>query len=131
MPTVRIKGVVLPPRKRVEIGLTRIYGIGRSRARKVLDEAGVNPDLRVAELSPEQVKSISAAVDQLGPLEGELRRQVLLNIKRLKDIECYRGIRHVKGLPVRGQRTRTNSRTVRGHVRRTAGSGKRPPPQKT
>ncbi len=110
----RIAGVDLPKEKRVEIGLTYIYGIGVSSARKILAKAGINPDTRVKDLTDEQVNDIRKVIDESYMVEGDLRREVALNIKRLTEIGCYRGIRHRKGLPVRGQRTKTNSRTRKG-----------------
>lgn len=110
----RIAGIDLPREKRVEIGLTYIYGIGVSSSRKILEEAGVNPDTRVKDLTDEQVNSIRKVIDAKHKVEGDLRREVALNIKRLTEIGCYRGIRHRRGLPVRGQRTKTNARTRKG-----------------
>ena len=121
----RIAGVTLPANKRIEIGLTYIYGIGRMTANKILAGTGVSPDVRVKDLSEAQTNKLREAVEKTYRVEGELRREVLGNIKRMKDIGAYRGLRHAKGLPVRGQRTKTNSRTVRGNVRKTMGSGKR------
>lgn len=109
----RIAGIDLPREKRVEIGLTYIYGIGVSSSRKILQETGINPDTRVKDLTDEQVNSIRKALDNY-KVEGDLRREVALNIKRLTEIGCYRGLRHRKGLPVRGQRTKTNARTRKG-----------------
>ena len=109
----RIAGVDLPKEKRVEIGLTYIYGIGLSRSKEILKKAGVNPDIRVKDLTDEQLQSIRNAMDGY-TLEGDLKREVALNIKRLTEIGCYRGIRHRRGLPVRGQRTKTNARTRKG-----------------
>ena len=109
----RIAGVDLPREKRVEIGLTYIYGIGLSSSQKILAEAGVNPDIRVKDLTDEQVNDIRKAMADY-KVEGDLRREVALNIKRLTEIGCYRGLRHRKGLPVRGQRTKTNARTRKG-----------------
>ncbi len=110
----RIAGIDLPREKRVEIGLTYIYGIGVSSSRKILDKAKVNPDTRVKDLTDEQVNSIRKVMDEGYKVEGDLRREVALNIKRLTEIGCYRGIRHRRGLPVRGQRTKTNARTRKG-----------------
>ena len=110
----RIAGVDLPREKRVEIGLTYIYGIGVASSNKILKEAGVNPDTRVKDLTDEEVNSIRKIIDGSYKVEGDLRREVALNIKRLTEIGCYRGIRHRKGLPVRGQRTKTNARTRKG-----------------
>ena len=111
----RIAGVDLPREKRVEIGLTYIYGIGVASSRKILEKAGVNPDTRVIDLTDEQVNSIRKVMDEDEyKVEGDLRREVALNIKRLTEIGCYRGLRHRRGLPVRGQRTKTNARTRKG-----------------
>ncbi|HXH25567.1 MAG TPA: 30S ribosomal protein S13 [Vicinamibacterales bacterium] len=110
----RIAGVDLPRTKRVEIGLTYIYGIGRKRSLDVLAAAGVNPDVRVKDLSEEDVRKISRVLEEQGGIEGDLRKEVSMNIKRLMEIGCYRGLRHRRNLPVRGQRTRTNARTRKG-----------------
>ena len=110
----RISGVDLPREKRVEIGLTYIYGIGVSSSQKILAEAGINPDTRVKDLTDEQVNAIRKVIDEKYKTEGDLRREVALNIKRLTEIGCYRGLRHRRGLPVRGQRTKTNARTRKG-----------------
>lgn len=126
----RIAGLNLP-NKRVEIALTYLYGIGLSLSRKILAAAKVDPNIRVAKLTEDQVNRLREIIEKNYKVEGELRREVMSNIKRVKDIGAYRGIRHLRGLPVRGQRTKTNSRTVRGNVRRTMGSGKKPTAQKT
>ena len=110
----RIAGVDLPRDKRVEIGLTYIYGIGRVSATNILKEAGVNPDIRCRDLSDDEVKAISAVIDENYQVEGDLRREIALNIKRLQEIGCYRGMRHKRNLPCRGQRTKTNARTRKG-----------------
>ena len=110
----RISGVDLPREKRVEIGLTYIYGIGLTSSKRILTEAGVNPDTRCKDLTDDEVKKISDVIDASQTVEGDLRREVALNIKRLTEIGCYRGLRHRKGLPVRGQRTKTNARTRKG-----------------
>ena len=110
----RISGVDLPREKRVEIGLTYIYGIGRTSANRILTEAGVNPDTRVKDLTDDEVKNIQAVIGETQTVEGDLRREIALNIKRLQEIGCYRGIRHRKSLPVRGQKTKTNARTRKG-----------------
>ena len=110
----RIAGVDLPREKRVEIGLTYIYGIGVASANKILTEAGINPDTRVKDLTDDEVNSIRKIIDESYKVEGDLRRDVALNIKRLTEIGCYRGLRHRKSLPVRGQRTKTNARTRKG-----------------
>ena len=110
----RISGVDLPREKRVEIGLTYIYGIGRSSSNRILAEAGVNPDTRVRDLTDDEVKKIAAVIAESQTVEGDLRREIAMNIKRLQEIGCYRGIRHRKRLPVRGQKTKTNARTRKG-----------------
>lgn len=120
----RIAGVDLPREKRVEIGLTYIYGIGRASSNRILAEAKVNPDTRVRNLTDEEVKRISEVVDATQTVEGDLRREIALNIKRLQEIGCYRGIRHRKGLPVRGQNTKTNARTRKGPKRTVANKKK-------
>lgn len=113
----RIAGVDLPRDKRVEIGLTYIYGIGRSKSQQILKEANVNPDTRVKDLTEQEVTKLRDIIDKYHKVEGDLRREVAVNIKRLKEIGCYRGLRHRKGLPVRGQRTRTNARTRKGPIK--------------
>ena len=110
----RISGVDLPREKRVEIGLTYIYGIGRTSANRILAEAGVNPDTRVKDLTDDEVKKLAAVIADTQTVEGDLRREIAMNIKRLQEIGCYRGIRHRKGLPLRGQKTKTNARTRKG-----------------
>ena len=110
----RISGVDLPREKRVEIGLTYIYGIGRTSSNRILAEAGVNPDTRVKDLTDDEVKKIAAVVADTQVVEGDLRREIAMNIKRLQELGCYRGIRHRKSLPVRGQKTKTNARTRKG-----------------
>ena len=110
----RISGVDLQREKRVEIGLTYIYGIGRTSANRILAEAGVNPDTRVKDLTDDEVKKLAAVIAETQTVEGDLRREIAMNIKRLQEIGCYRGIRHRKGLPVRGQKTKTNARTRKG-----------------
>jgi len=120
----RIAGVDLPREKRVEIGLTYIYGIGRSSSNRLLSEAGVNPDTRVRDLTDDEVVRIRGAIESTQMVEGDLRREIALNIKRLVEIGCYRGIRHRRSLPVRGQRTRTNARTRKGKVRTVANKKK-------
>ena len=120
----RISGVDLPREKRVEIGLTYIYGIGISSSKKILTEAGVNPDTRCKDLTDEEVKKISEVIDASQTVEGDLRREIALNIKRLQEIGCYRGIRHRRGLPVRGQNTKNNARTRKG-PKKTVGRKKK------
>ena len=110
----RISGVDLPREKRVEIGLTYIYGIGRTSSTRILAEAGVNPDTRVKDLTDDEVKKLAGVIAESQTVEGDLRREIAMNIKRLQEIGCYRGIRHRKSLPVRGQKTKTNARTRKG-----------------
>lgn len=110
----RIAGVTLPPNKRVEIGLTYIYGIGRSKANKILEEAKVDKDKKVKDLTEDEINRIRLIIEKREKVEGELRKEVAMNIKRLIDIGCYRGLRHKRNLPVRGQRTRSNARTRKG-----------------
>ena len=110
----RIAGVDLPREKRAEIGLTYIYGIGRATSNEILAKAGINPDTRIKDLSEDQVNELRRIIDEDHLVEGDLRREIALNIKRLRDIKCYRGIRHDKGLPLRGQKTKTNARTRKG-----------------
>ena len=120
----RIAGIDLPREKRIEIGLTYIFGIGRSSADKILKETGINPDTRVKDLTEEEVGKLREVIDKDYKVEGDLRRSVALDIKRLVEIGCYRGIRHRKGLPVRGQNTKTNARTRKGPKRTIAGKKK-------
>ena len=120
----RIAGVDLPREKRVELGMTYIYGIGRVSANKILEAANVNPDTRVRELTDDEVKRLAEVIDKDYMVEGDLRREIALNIKRLQEIGCYRGIRHRKGLPVRGQKTKTNARTRKGPKRTVANKKK-------
>ena len=120
----RISGVDLPREKRVEIGLTYIYGIGRVSSNNILAKAEVNPDTRVRDLTDDEVRRIAAVIDEEYTVEGDLRRDVALNIKKLQEIGCYRGIRHRKGLPVRGQKTKTNARTLKGPKRTVANKKK-------
>ena len=120
----RIAGVDLPRDKRIEIGLTYVYGIGRVSATKILEQAKVNPDTRVRDLTDDEVKAISEVIDATMVVEGDLKREIALNIKRLQEIGCYRGIRHRKSLPVRGQKTKTNARTCKA-PRRTVANKKK------
>ena len=120
----RISGVDLPREKRIEIGLTYIYGIGRTSATRILKEANVNPDTRVRDLTDDEVKRLSEVINETQVEEGDLRREVALNIKRLQEIGCYRGIRHRRGLPVRGQKTKTNARTRKGPKKTVANKKK-------
>ena len=121
---MRISGITIPDNKQLEFGLTSIYGIGRNTAVKILTSAGVAPTKKPTEISDAEENAIRKLIESL-KTEGTLKREVSSNVKRLKDIKCYRGTRHARGLPTRGQRTKTNSRTVRGNVRKTMGSGKR------
>jgi len=120
----RIAGVDLPREKRVEIGLTYVYGIGRSSANKILDKTGINPDTRVKDLTEDEVAKLRDVIDKEFTVEGDLRREVALNIKRLVEVGCYRGVRHRKGLPVRGQNTKNNARTRKGPKRTIANKKK-------
>ncbi len=128
---MRLSGVTLPKQKRIVIGLTYVYGIGLTASEKILEGANIEKDTRVKDLTRSQEDAIRAIVEKDITTEGDLRREVSSNIKRLKDIKCYRGIRHAKRLPVRGQRTKTNSRTVRGNKKNLAVSGKKQTAQKT
>ncbi|MFH0856815.1 MAG: 30S ribosomal protein S13 [bacterium] len=128
---VRIAGITLPQNKRSEIALTYIYGIGRNLSKKILIDNNINIDTKIKDLDEEAIKRLREGIEKKYKVEGDLRRDVLSNIKRLKEIGSYRGSRHAKSLPARGQRTKTNSRTVRGNVRRTMGSGRKPTAQKT
>ena len=122
----RVAGVDLPPNKRAEIGLTYIYGIGRSRSSTILKEAGVSADTRVRDLSEDELSRIRGVLESQGDIEGDLRKRIQMDIKRLMDIGCYRGLRHRRGLPVRGQRTHTNARTRKGPRRATIAKKKAP-----
>ena len=127
----RIAGINIPNEKRIEASLPYIYGVGLSASKKILAIANVDPNKRTKELTEPELNRIRDYIEKTYKVEGELRQQVLLNIKRLKEIGSYRGIRHIRGLPVRGQRTKTNSRTRRGNVRKTAGSGRKNASEKT
>lgn len=121
---MRILGITVPNEKRLEIGLTCFYGVGIPKARRILDQVGISHGKRAKDLTAEEENKIRLLIEAT-PIEGNLKREISANIKRLKDIKSYRGIRHMKRLPVRGQRTKTNSRTIRGNVRKTMASGKR------
>ncbi|MDD2753469.1 MAG: 30S ribosomal protein S13 [Candidatus Portnoybacteria bacterium] len=121
----RIAGVNIPDNKRIEIALTYVFGIGRTSSNKILSQAKVDPNIRANKLTAEEINRLRDIIEKGLRVEGELRRERMMNIKRLRDIGSYRGGRHAKGLPVRGQRTKTNTRTVRGNVRKTMGSGRR------
>jgi len=125
----RIAGVDIPEDKKILIALTYIYGIGRSLSWKIINEAKIDPERKAKELSPEEINRLKEIIEKKYKVEGEMRKEIISHLKRLKEIGCWRGIRHIKGLPVRGQTTRVNSRTVRGNVRKTVGSGRKPPPQ--
>jgi len=127
----RIAGVTLPQNKRIEIALTYIYGIGKTLSNEILEATGINSDIRTDKLDNDQVNKLRDIIEKNHKVEGELRRDIILNIKRLKEINSYRGIRLAKNLPVRGQRTKTNCRTVRGNTRRTMGSGRSKAADKT
>lgn len=131
MAAVRIAGVTLPANKRVEIALTYIYGIGTTRAKKIVATAQLDSKLRVLNMTEADVTVVRQALEKEYKVEGDLKREILLNIKRLKEIGAYRGVRHSRNLPTRGQRTKTNSRTVRGNVRKTMGSGRKVAAEKT
>ncbi len=120
----RIAGVTLPSNKRVIIALTYVYGIGQTQAKKIIEKTGVNPDTRVKDLAETEANKLRDHIEKSMKVEGELRRDTLAQIKRLKEIGSYRGSRHTKNLPLRGQRTKTNSRTTRGNIRKTMGSGR-------
>lgn len=128
---IRIAGINLPPQKKIEIALTYLFGIGLTRAKKILTTLKINPDIHTKDLSEVEANKMREHIEKNYKVEGDLRREILANIKRLKEIGCFRGTRHSRGLPARGQRTKTNSRTVRGNVRRTMGSGKRKSAEKT
>lgn len=124
----RISGVNIPDNKKIEIALTYIYGIGCSLSRDIIKELGIDPEKRASQLTSQEVSKLKDFIEKKYKIEGELKRERMMNIKRLKEIGSWKGLRHIKGLPVRGQRTKTNTRTVRGNVRKTVGSGKKPPP---
>lgn len=128
---VRIAGVTLPNDKRIEVALTSIYGVGLTKSQKILAKAKINSDIRTKDLTEDQANQLRVLIEKNERVEGDLRREVSGNIKRLKDIGAYRGLRHSRNLPCNGQRTKTNSRTVRGNRRQTMGSGRKPTGQKT
>jgi len=121
---MRILGITIPDKKRLEIGLTTLFGIGRPQAKRILDEAKIDWSTKAEDLTPEKENEIKKIIEKI-KIEGDLKREVSGNIKRLKDIKCYRGVRHTRSLPVRGQRTKSNSRTRRGNIRKTMGTGRR------
>ena len=124
----RIAGVNIPENKRIEIALTYIYGIGRGSSRKILAKGNIDPDIRAMKLTTEEVNRLKEIISKENKVEGELKKERMMAVKRLKDINCWKGVRHSKKLPVRGQRTKTNNRTVRGNTRRTVGSGRKQAP---
>ncbi len=124
----RIAGVNIPDNKNIFTALTYVYGVGFSLSKKILDKANIDPKKKARDLKPEEINKIREIIEKEYKIEGDLRREIMINIKRLKDISCYRGIRHIKKLPARGQRTKTNTRTVRGNVRKTVGSGRKAAP---
>lgn len=128
---IRIAGINIPDNKRIEVALTYVYGIGLSVSQKILKELDISADTRTKNLTAEEANHLREAIEKKYRVEGELRHIVKSNVKRLKEISCYRGTRHQRGLPVRGQRTKTNTRTVRGNVRRTMGSGRKKASDKT
>lgn len=127
----RIASITIPNEKRIDVALTYIYGIGLNLSKKVLKTAEISWKKKTKELTTDEINNLKNLIEKRHKVEGDLRREIMLNVKRLKEINCYRGTRHAKNLPCRGQRTKTNSRTVRGNVRRTAGSGKRASAEKT
>jgi len=127
----RIAGINIPEQKQIQIALTYIFGIGRSLSGKILAEAGIEPTKKASELSVQEVSNLKDIIEKNYKTEGDLKREIMMSIKRLKDAGTWRGIRHIKGLPARGQRTKPNTRTVRGNVRKTVGSGRKPPPGPT
>lgn len=128
---LRISGVVIPNEKRVEAALCYLYGIGLTLSKKILEQTKIDPNIRVKDLKEEEANRLRTYIEKTLRIEGDLKRDVANNIKRLKDIGSYRGTRHAKKLPARGQRSKTNNRTIRGNVRRTTGSGRKPTGQKT
>jgi len=122
----RIAGVNIPDNKRIVISITYIYGIGNTLSKKILEKAKIDKNRKAKDLTSEEVNNLREIIEKNHKIEGDLRRQIMVNVKRLKDIGAWRGMRHIKRLPVRGQRTKTNNRTVRGNVRKTMGSGRKP-----
>ncbi len=124
----RIAGVNIPENKKILISLTYIFGIGSSLSKKILQASKIDPEKKVKDLTSDEVSRLRDIIEKNHKIEGDLKREIMVNIKRLKDIGSWRGFRHIKGLPVRGQKTKTNTRTVRGNVRKTVGSGRKAPP---
>lgn len=127
----RIAGINIPENKQIEVSLTYIYGIGRALSKQILKQVGIVPSRKAKDLTPQEVNQLRDMIEKELKVEGELKRVIMMNVKRLKDINAWRGWRHIKGLPVRGQRTKTNTRTVRGNVRKTVGSGRKPAAEAT
>ncbi|MBI3442940.1 MAG: 30S ribosomal protein S13 [Candidatus Sungbacteria bacterium] len=123
---MRIVGINIPDHKKIEYALPYIYGVGLSAAQKIVKTAKINPDTRAKDLTQAEINRLREIIEKNYKIEGDLRREIMTNIKRVRELQIYRGLRHMRGLPVRGQRTKTNSRTRRGNVRRTAGSGRKP-----
>lgn len=128
---MRIAGINIPDSKRVEVALTYVFGVGLTLSKKILSATKIDPNKRAKDLNPDEANRIKEYMEKNFKIEGELRREITQNIKRKKEIGCYQGIRHMRGLPVRGQQTKTNNRTRRGNVRKTMGSGRKPTAQKT
>lgn len=124
----RIAGVNIPENKRIEVALTYIYGVGRSLSKEILNGLKIDINKKASDLTPQEINDLKDFIEKNHKIEGDLRRQIMINVKRLKDINAWKGIRHIKGLPVRGQRTKTNNRTIRGNVRKTMGSGRKEAP---
>ena len=124
----RIVGVNIPENKQIKTALTYIYGVGLSLSKKILEQAKIDPSIKASELKSEQINILKEIIEKKYKIEGELHKNIMMSVKRLRDINCWRGTRHIKGLPVRGQRTKTNNRTVRGNVRKTVGSGRHAAP---
>jgi small subunit ribosomal protein S13 len=122
----RIAGINIPDNKQIVFALPYIYGVGLTLSKKILKQAGIQPERKASTLTSEETGRLKEIIEKNYKIEGELRREIMMNIKRLKDVNCCRGVKHIKGLPVHGQRTKTNSRTVRGNVRKTVGSGRKP-----
>ena len=131
MAIVRIAGVTIPPQKHIDVALATLYGVGRPLARRILQSLNIPAQTKTESLEAAQINALRDTIEKKYPVEGELHRRIMLNIKRLKDIGTYRGLRHARSLPVRGQRTKTNSRTRRGNVRKTMGSGRKSASEKT
>ncbi|MDP2909800.1 MAG: 30S ribosomal protein S13 [bacterium] len=127
----RIAGVDIPNDKRIDVALTYIFGIGSALSKQILGKAKIDPSVKTSNLKIEEINALKDIIEKDYRVEGVLKRDIITNIKRFKEIGCWRGYRHIKGLPVRGQRTKTNNRTVRGNIRKTVGSGRKPPPGPT